>query len=242
MRDMSRRLSSIGVWIVVTGLHIILAADKIPSEDAVIPNLHSLGVINGCTNIFRCACPVMDIAGHMSSPQPTESDLRQAKARMQHLYDLGVRTLISFQHQAPPSATETNTERIAVALEKLAAKEIGLAYVAYPMSNKGTNSLEDMTDQAVLKWLETVTADILKNAKTGGVAFHCKSGKDRTGIVAGYLRIKYQHWTADEAIAEMRGCGHVTKNFSRNGGVSSWHEDHLRAIAATLNSSSQPKQ
>src|SRR5262245_40869334 len=35
--------------------------EKVPSEDDVIKGLHSLGLINGRTNIFRCASPVKDL-------------------------------------------------------------------------------------------------------------------------------------------------------------------------------------
>jgi hypothetical protein len=210
-------------------------SSKTPSEDAVIKNLHWMGLINGQTNIFRCACPVMDVAEQMKIAKPTEEDLKLARERMQHLRDLGVRTVISFQHQDPPKENETNVEHIAVALEQIAAKEVGLAYVAYPMSNKGKNSFEDMSDDAVIKLLDPISEDIFKFAKTGGVAFHCKSGKDRTGIMAGYLRLKYQHWTVDEAIAEMRSYGHAWNKFAKDAATNSWHENHLRAIAKILN-------
>jgi len=210
-------------------------AQKASSDDPVIKNLHWLGPINGQTNILRCASPTMDIAAKVKAGQPTDEDLKMARERMQHLRDLGIRTVISFQHQTPPSDNETNTERLAVALEKTAAKEVGLIYVAYPMSNKGTNSFEDLSDKAIIKLLDPISEEIMKLAKTGGVAFHCKSGKDRAGIMAGYLRLKYQHWTADEAIAEMRRYGHAWKNFVKDGGTNSWHENHLRAIANTMN-------
>ncbi len=205
------------------------------SEDAVIKNLHSLGLINGQTNIFRCANPVMDVAEEVKNAKPTEADLKEAKERMQRLYHRGIRTVISFQHQDVVKEGDTNVEHIAVNLEQPAAKEVGLTYVAYPMSNKGKDSFEDMSDEAVVKLLDPISEDIFKFAKTGGVVFHCKGGKDRTGIMAGYLRLKYQHWTADEAIAEMRADGHPWKKFAKDGETNSWHELHLRAIAKTLN-------
>jgi protein tyrosine/serine phosphatase len=177
----------------------------------------------------------MDVAEQMKTGQPTEEDLKLARMRMQHLYDLGVRTVISFQHQVPPQKNETNVEHIAVALEQVAAKEVGLTYVAYPLSNRGTNSFEDMTDEAVVKLLDPISEEIMKLSQDGGVAFHCKAGKDRAGIVAGYLRLKYQHWTADEAIAEMRRYGHGWTKFTKDGATNSWHENHLRAIAKILN-------
>lgn len=218
----------------VAFLPAALAGD---SEDAQIKNLHWLGPINGQTNILRCACPTMAVAEQMKSSRPTEEDLKKARNRMQHLHDLGIRTVISFQHQHSLSDNDTNVEHIAVALEKIAAKEVGLNYVAYPMSNKGKNSFEDMSTEAVIKRLDPISEEIMKLAKTGGVAFHCKSGKDRTGIMAGYLRLKYQHWSADQAIAEMRRCGHAWEKFAKPGDTHSWHENHLRAIAQILRAS-----
>ncbi len=211
-------------------------SSKPSSEDPLIKNLHWMGLINGRTNILRCACPVMDIAKKMKSARPTEEDLKLARERMLHLRDLGIRTVISFQYQGQDGENDTNVEHNAVALEGVAARDVGLAYLAFPMSNKGLHSFEDMSDDAVVKLLDPISEDIFKLADNGGVAFHCKSGKDRTGIMAAYLRLKYQHWTVDDAIAEMRRYGHVWKNFATKGATNSWHEDHLRAIARSLSS------
>jgi len=94
--------------------------------------------------------------------------------------------------------------------------------------------LETKSDAEVKTWLDQTSADILKYSRTGGVAFHCSAGHDRTGIVAAYIRIKYEHWPVDQAIDEMRRYGHNWVRFSNNDGISSWHEDHLRAIARML--------
>jgi protein-tyrosine phosphatase len=209
---------------------------KAKSEDPLLRNLHWMGPINGYTNIFRCACPTMDVAEQMKSATPTEADLKMARERMQRLRDLGVRTVISFQHQPAPQPNDANVEHWAVAIEKTAAKEVGLAYVAYPLSNKGTNSFESMTADEVIQLLDPMSEDIFRLARTGGVAFHCKAGKDRTGLMAGYLRLKYQHWTADQAIAEMRRYGHVWNKFAKPGASNSWHEADLIAISKQLHS------
>jgi hypothetical protein len=119
-------------------------------------------------------------------------------------------------------------------LEKAAAQAVGIEYVPRPIGNSGPNSFETMSDSQVLDWLQGTSDEIFQYAKTGGVAIHCSAGHDRTGIVCAYLRIKYEHWPVDEAIAEMRRFGHNWIKFSHNGGVSSWHEDHLRAIAKTI--------
>jgi hypothetical protein len=211
--------------------------EKVPSEDAIIKDLHSLGLIQGQTNIFRSACPVRDIAAAMAATQPSDADLAAARARMQHLYDLGIRTDISFQTVVPGSAaSKMNAETRDIELERQAAGLVGITFINDPMGNAGPNSLQTMSDQEVQSWLEAESAKILDHAKTGGVLFHCAAGHDRTGIVAAYMRITYEHWPVDEAIEEMRRLGHNWIEFSANGGVSSWHEDHLRAIAATMDS------
>jgi protein-tyrosine phosphatase len=125
-------------------------------------------------------------------------------------------------------------------MEKEAAAAVGIRYVAFPMSNSGKNSLEDMTDAAVGEWLQSVSAEIFADANQGGVAFHCSAGHDRSGIVSAWLRIKYENWPVDEAIAEMRRLGHNWVKYSHNGGVSSWHEDHLRDLAKQLDSAKNP--
>lgn len=211
-----------------------VAPKKLASEDRLILNFHRLGEIANRSNIVRCANPVGDIADRMKSLEPTASEREQAKVRMQHLYDQGIRAVVSLQRQEPPTETDKNLEYAAVALEKAAAQEVGLTYVAYSMSNKGKNSLQDMSDADTFKLVESIGNDIVKRSETGGVAFHCKSGKDRTGLIAGYLRIKYQGWTADQAILEMRENGHVWQKFLKPGNSYSWHEEHLRSIAKML--------
>jgi hypothetical protein len=209
---------------------------KIPSEDPVIKNLHSLGLIDGQTNIFRSACPVRDIAATMKTAQPTTAQLAAARANMQHLYDLGIRTVISFQTEVPASAgAKSAAETQDIDLERAAAQLVGITFINDQMGNAGPNSLQTMSDQEVSAWLDAETAKIFDHAKTGGVLFHCAAGQDRTGIVGAYIRIKFEHWPVDQAIDEMRRLGHAWITFSSNGGISSWHEDHLRAIAQTLN-------
>jgi Tyrosine phosphatase family len=210
--------------------------EKIPSEDADVADFHSLGLIEGHLDIFRSACPVRDIAKHMSTTQPSNEQFHQAQARLRHLYDLGIRTIISFQDPKAKKEEDKGIGNAAVvALERSAAESVGIHFISQPMNNSGRNSLETMTDQQVQDWLDQTSDQIFASAKTGGVLFHCSAGHDRTGIVSAYLRIKFEHWPVDQAIDEMRRLGHNWPKFSHNNGLSSWHEDHLRAIAASSN-------
>lgn len=222
-------------------LHVLTAStlfakDGAPgksTEDSRIINFHSLGDVGGRTNIYRCANPVDEIADRLKGAEPTEADRAEAKAQMQHLYDKGVRTVVSLQRQEPPTEKAKNPEYQAVQLEKAAAEEVGLTYVGYSLSNhgKGPQSLQYMPEDESYKIVDEISADIVKRSENGGVIFHCKSGKDRTGLVAGYIRMKYQGWSLDEALVEMRERGHVWKKFLKPGNTFSWHEEHLRAMA-----------
>ena len=214
-----------------------VVGEKTPSEDAIIKDFHALGPIAGHDNLFRCASPVRELVKHAEPPRIDAGITASARARMQHLYERGIRTIVSLEapevidRQTP---AETALELRWIELEKTCAEESGIKFVARPMTCSGPKSLQDTTDAEAMKLLDAVTTDILNAAKDGGVVFHCAAGHDRTGIVAAYLRMKYQHWTADQAIEEMRKYGHNWVKFSRNGGVSSWLEDHLRGIALLL--------
>jgi hypothetical protein len=213
--------------------------EKIPSEDDLIKDFHSLGVVRGHSNIFRCACPVRDLAKKLgATTQPSEYLLWQARVRMQRLYDLGVRTVISFQDSDSNTGDDAKTRDVAhaVELESAAAAAVGIHFVSRPIDNSGEHSLQTMSDDEVFDLLTQRSQEILDDAKFGGVAYHCTAGHDRTGIVSAFIRMKYQHWSVDEAIAEMRRLGHNWPKFSANGGESSWHEDHLRAIAEKMES------
>lgn len=218
--------------------------ERVPSEDGIVKGLHSLGLVEGRTNVFRSACPVRDLAEAPAEQMGDAEKLSEAEARMRHLHDLGVRTIISFEDPkkgAEQSSDSTNgaapvatTDKPSVALERTAAEKEGIRFLSLPMRNSGDASMEDMSDEAVLALLESNSRAVLDAAKEGGVLYHCSAGHDRTGMVSAYIRMKYQHWPAEEAIAEMRRYGHNWPKFSKDGGQSSWHEAHLRAIEKLL--------
>jgi protein tyrosine/serine phosphatase len=220
------------------------SVELVPSEDPVIKDFHSLGLIDGRVDIFRCASPVRDLGTPTTSPSDHIRQADEAESRIHHLYDLGIRTIICLEDPDHPDRDESGSKTKAqqlkarIALESAAAAEPGISFIIHPINNAGPHSLENMSDSEVQTWLDQVTNDILNHSQIGGVAFHCSAGHDRTGIVAAYIRIKYEHWPVDQAIEEMRRYGHNWRKFSHNGGVSSWQEDHLRAIAKTMETES----
>ena len=204
--------------------------EQVPSDDEVIKDLHSLGLVHGHTNIFRCASPVRDLVAADSKA----AALDEATARMKRLSQLGIRTVISLENPGDPDQEKSKRIKTTVSLEEQAATAAGLHYISRPLANSGKHSMEDMSDQEVMKLLDSLADEVFKQADGGGVIFHCSAGHDRTGILTAYIRIKYQHWPVDQAIQEMRRYGHNWPKFSANGGQSSWHEDHLRAISKML--------
>jgi len=220
------------------------SVELVPSEDPVIKDFHSLGLIDGRVDIFRCASPVRDLGTPTKSPSERTRQADEAQSRIHHLYDLGVRTIICLEDPNHPDRDESTNKTKAgqlkarIALESAAAAHNGISFVLHPMNNAGPHSLENMSDLQVQTWLDLVADDVLNHSRTGGVVFHCSAGHDRTGIVAAYIRIKFEHWPVDQAIDEMRRYGHNWRKFSNNDGVSSWQEDHLRAIAKMIESES----
>jgi hypothetical protein len=214
--------------------------ERVPSEDPIIKDFHSLGLVDGRVDIFRCASPVRDLGTPTTSPNDLARQEDEAKSRIHHLYDLGIRTIICLEDPNHPDRDESGSKtksaqlKARVALESQAAAQTGISFVLHPMNNAGPNSLENMSDAQLKDWLDEVSADVLARSRAGGVAFHCSAGHDRTGIVAAYIRLKYENWPVDQAIDEMRRYGHNWPKFSHDGGISSWQEDHLRAIAKML--------
>jgi protein tyrosine phosphatase (PTP) superfamily phosphohydrolase (DUF442 family) len=222
--------------------------ERVPSEDPILKDFHSLGMIDGRVDIFRCASPVRDLGTPTTSASEIAHQRDEAESRLRHLYALGIRTIICLEDPNSPDREEKNDAAKAlqlktrIGLEQAVAADTGINFVFHSMNNAGPNSLQTMSDAQVKAWLDDTAGDVLKYSRTGGVVFHCSAGHDRTGIVAAYIRIKYEHWSADEAIEEMRRYGHNWPKFSHNGGVSSWQEDHLRAIARMLKSAGAATQ
>jgi protein-tyrosine phosphatase len=226
--------------------HLAVAAtevgEKVPSDDPVIQNFHAIGLVDGHTNIFRSACPVRDLADTPASVMNDDEKLAETEVRLKRLYAMGIRTIISFEdpHKIDPedipfpSGREHPTIRASVNMEQPIAAKVGIRYLSRPIINGGPHSLEDMSSDEVEELLDARAQEVLAAAADGGVLYHCSAGHDRAGIVTAYIRLKYQHWPVEEAIAELRRYGHNWPKYSHPGEPASWHETHLRAIAQKL--------
>ena len=109
-----------------------------------------------------------------------------AAAGLEQLKHLGVTTVVnlrSWEHAV-------NSER-----EK--AQALGLHFINIPVSGWAPPS-----DEQVAQFLS-----LFHNAPRKKIFVHCKFGDDRTGVMVAVYRIAENHWTAEQAIQEMRFFG-----------------------------------
>jgi protein-tyrosine phosphatase len=206
--------------------------ERIPSQDPAILDFHTVGTYHE-TTLFRSASPLRDLIKKNTVSSDSSEALNAAADRMASLRARGIRTIISFEN---PDVSDNESRLVWINLEQSAAASAGIQYVSAPLTNSGPNSFETMSPLETLQTLQSVDQLIAKHAPQGNVLIHCSAGHDRTGVAVAFLRLKYSHFTPDQAIAEMRYFGHNWPKFSHNGGTSSWHEDQIRSVAPLIQS------
>jgi tyrosine-protein phosphatase SIW14 len=99
------------------------------------------------------------------------------------LKKLGIGMVVNFRDERGEQQTEQR-----------AAEALGMRYVVI-----GWNARKEPTDAQVAEFLALVR----ENAQTKIFA-HCHLGADRTGVMLATYRIAEDHWTAEQALAEMK--------------------------------------
>lgn len=127
-----------------------------------------------------------------------------SKEFLQYLKDYrGLKTIVDLRN--PNSANEGWR----IKQEREWAEELGVKYINMPVIS---SSAEKYT-----KEIQT----LLEN-NDGAILVHCQAGKDRTGAIAAFLRMR-DGWTYEEARKEMKKYGHNPNRHER------FHK-HLRAF------------
>ena len=106
--------------------------------------------------------------------QPKEEDYKD-------LASLGIKTIIDLRDD-PTS------------YERRAAEAQGMRYVNIPMSDSSYPKEDQI--QAFLK--------VVNDPATGKFFAHCAGGRHRTGVVGAVYRFTVNHWSYDQAYAEMK--------------------------------------
>src|SRR6266404_2703514 len=133
--------------------------------------------------------------------QPDESDYKDLKA-------LGVKTVIDLQDH-PTS------------YEKRDVEALGMRYVNIPMSD--SSYPKDESINAFLK--------LVNDPATGVFFAHCAGGRHRTGVVGAVYRFNVNHWTYDQAYAEMTDYDFYTR--FGHGALKTFVEDYAKQMPAT---------
>jgi protein tyrosine/serine phosphatase len=144
--------------------------------------------------------------------QPNEGDYKDLKA-------LGVKTVIDLQDQ-PTS------------YEKRDVEALGLRYVNIPMSDSSYPK-----EEQILAFLKLVN-----DPSTGTFFAHCAGGRHRTGVVGAIYRFTVNHWTYDQAYAEMKDYDFYTR--WGHGDLQKYVQDYAQRMQtnATAATGTQNKQ
>ena len=116
------------------------------------------------------------------------------------LAELGITTVIDL--------TDNSRE-----YEQPAAERAGLHYINIPMEDKSYPLMDQVNE----------FMKVVNDPATGKFFVHCAGGRHRTGVMGAVYRFNHDHWTLDQALAEMdqyefgSGYGHgKQKDFVRD--------------------------
>jgi len=112
---------------------------------------------------------------------PTDSDLQALK-------DFKIKTIVTFRGLGDPS------EPAQIAAEKKVAESLGMKFV-----NIQVPFDKPIPDKIIKTFLSTVT-----NVKNQPLYVHCKGGRDRTGSMVAFYRIKFDNFKPQQALEEMK--------------------------------------
>lgn len=119
-------------------------------------------------------------AGIYRGPSPGPAGLEELKSA-------GVKTIINLDNR--PGALKQEQEY---------AKKIGVDYISIPLS------IFSVPSRSKIKKI----LDLLVDPSRRPVYLHCQFGRDRTGLVLGLYRVKYDNWTPGAAYEEMLHYGY----------------------------------
>ena len=146
------------------------------------PLLVLLFTVNGCVTASRGFPPIEGIANFDKVDSHLYRGAQPNSHGLQHLHNLGVRTIINLRGASNSWAAEEDV-----------ADDLDMEYFNIPMS-----SFFRPSKKTVL----TILSIIEKSPSP--VFVHCKHGCDRTGTIIACYRIKKEGWKSGKALNEAR--------------------------------------
>ena len=110
-----------------------------------------------------------------------------------HLYDLaelkklGINTIVDLRAESPQTRNR----------ERLKAESLGIHFDSIPVGGFSTPTSAQLAEFFKL----------LREAPPQTIFVHCEFGEDRTGVFIAAYRIAFDHWSPDQALAEMHAFG-----------------------------------
>jgi protein tyrosine/serine phosphatase len=98
------------------------------------------------------------------------------------LKNIGVSIVVDFRDEKPE-----------IAEEKASVEAAGMQFISLPWSGRSVPTHEE-----VVTFL-----NLMQDTHGKKVFVHCKEGRDRTGTMVALYRITFNHWSVDQALAEM---------------------------------------
>ena len=138
----------------------------------------------------------------MRGSQPSKKDLKALKEQC------GVRTVLDLRFDPKE-----------IKWEKKIVEKLGMNFISVPM-----NWNEEQGAEKIEKCL-SVMSDWSKQP----VFIHCYAGKDRTGLICAAYRIKYDHWSFEDALFEMHVYGYSRDCcFKLEESLSTWNKQRQK--------------
>jgi tyrosine-protein phosphatase SIW14 len=157
--------------------------------------------------VFTCAVPFPQSAPTVPAPAPhfaqrvslpgisnagkvSDHLFRGAQPNIAHLSELknaGITTIVDLRGEFRGKRDR----------ERQQAESFGMQFVFIPVSG-----FSPPTSEQLAKFFS-----VLRQSPQPTVFVHCAFGDDRTGVFVAAYRIAFEHWTADQALAEMLAFG-----------------------------------
>jgi len=113
-----------------------------------------------------------------------------------------IKTIINLQDEYPDPDIAEGYFTSRTVKESELCRRLGVRYLYLPPDLIARRLLPVHRPRAIDRFLE-----IMDDPGTYPVLLHCKAGLHRTGVMTAVYRMEYQHWTPDQAIAEMKQHG-----------------------------------
>jgi protein tyrosine/serine phosphatase len=141
--------------------------------------------------------------------------------RVQH--DYLIRTVITLRDKRAPGQSPPDLA------EEHYCREQGLTYLRIPPRSWDAHDGDAPADEGVQAFKE-----VMRDPRNYPVLIHCFNGIHRTGAYCAIYRMEFEHWSNEQALAEMKACGY--SNLDEEMDILGYLEDYVPGWKSTAES------